>query len=82
MPLVVDDRPAWAEALRARGVASISWWAGYHRALPWDDFPDACKLKDRVLALHVHQDLDDAAMDYVAGHLAGVAEARAPRSAR
>jgi hypothetical protein len=32
-------------------VHTIPWWAGYHPHLAWDLYPDACFLKDHVLAL-------------------------------
>ncbi len=66
LPVVVVDRDGWVGALLARGVVAIPWWAGYHRALPWDEFPDACRLKDSVLALPINQDLDDDDIDHVA----------------
>jgi dTDP-4-amino-4,6-dideoxygalactose transaminase len=75
-PLLVEDRDDWIARLAAHRVAALPWWAGYHRDLPWDDFPEACALKDRVLALPVNQDLDSAAMDYVAAAVAAVASSR------
>ena len=65
-PLIVGDKLRWVAALRALGVEAIPWWSGYHRDLPWDEFPDACYLKDHVLTLPVNQDLGTEAMDYVA----------------
>ena len=56
-PVLVADRPRWLAALHAWGVPAIGWWAGYHQALPWVDFPEACDLKDQVVSLPVHQDL-------------------------
>jgi len=66
LPLIVRDKSHWVAALRARGVDAIPWWSGYHRRLPWDKFPDACYLKDHVLALPVNQELSTEAMKYVA----------------
>jgi dTDP-4-amino-4,6-dideoxygalactose transaminase len=81
-PLVAEDRDGWVAALRGRGVAAVAWWSGYHRALSFDAFPEACELKDCVVALPVHQDLDAAAMERLAQALEDVADAIAygPRS--
>jgi perosamine synthetase len=78
MAVLVEDRAAWLAALQARGVAAIGWWAGYHRALPWDQFPEACALKDRVLALPVHQALGAAAIDRLAEIVTETARSIAP----
>jgi perosamine synthetase len=78
-PLLVEDRDRWIADLAARHVATIPWWAGYHRALRWDDFPEACSLKDRVLALPIHQDLGEEAMDYVASQVESLGISRRRR---
>jgi len=65
-PVLVADRPRWLAALHARGIPAIGWWAGYHRQLPWDDFPEARHLKDHLIALPVHQDLSADQVAYVA----------------
>jgi dTDP-4-amino-4,6-dideoxygalactose transaminase len=69
MPVRAADPARVHAALARRGVTSIRWWSGYHRALPWDEFPEACALKDTIVALPVHQDLDDDAVDRVADAL-------------
>lgn len=66
-PLLVPSRDRCARALRARGIAALPWWAGYHReAFDWPQFQDACWLKDNMLTLPVYQGLDDRHLDYIA----------------
>ena len=67
LPVRVADRALWRHELAARRIASIPWWSGYHRDLPWDALPEACVLKDQILGLPVHHDLTPANIDYL-GH--------------
>jgi dTDP-4-amino-4,6-dideoxygalactose transaminase len=62
MPVRVDDRHFWRRELARRRIATIPWWSGYHRALPWDDFPEACALKDTIVGLPVHHQFTGAHM--------------------
>ncbi len=65
-PVIVGRRGEACGRLEKHSVSAIRWWAGYHPALPWDAFPDACHLKDRVLALPVHQQLDASHVLHIA----------------
>jgi dTDP-4-amino-4,6-dideoxygalactose transaminase len=65
-PIIFENRDQMRSRLSERGIDAGAWWKGYHRSLPWNDFPDACFLKDHVLTLPVHQDLDERAVDYIA----------------
>ena len=47
----------------------IQGWPGYYPGFPWDDYPETCALKDALLGLPVHQDLNEAQL----GHIAEVA---------
>jgi dTDP-4-amino-4,6-dideoxygalactose transaminase len=70
LPVVVRQTRKVARKLRACSVPAIAWWSGYHRApLNWSDFPEACHLKDHVLALPIHQQLDAHAMDFISRKL-------------
>jgi perosamine synthetase len=69
-PVIVDNRSRLCAALNQRGIAAIGWWAGYHRGLAWEQHPDACFLKDHVLALPVHQSLDEKNIAYIIKTLA------------
>jgi dTDP-4-amino-4,6-dideoxygalactose transaminase len=64
-PIVIENRDQMRLKLSERGIEAGAWWKGYHRNLPWNDFPEACFLKDHVLTLPVHQDLDARAVDYI-----------------
>ena len=68
-PLLVANRRQWVAHLRDRGIIAIPWWEGHHRLFSWDEFAEAHDLKMRVLALPIHQDLDEKAMDYIAANL-------------
>jgi dTDP-4-amino-4,6-dideoxygalactose transaminase len=75
-PVVVERRADYVRALNARGIAAVPWWAGYHRALEWREFPEARQLKDHLLALPIHQDLDTAHIAYEADQVRHIASAR------
>jgi len=65
LPLEVHNSERVSVALDRRRINSAVWWNERHPAVDWDQFPDAAGLKDRVLALPVHQDMSDAQVDYV-----------------
>jgi dTDP-4-amino-4,6-dideoxygalactose transaminase len=69
LPLLALQRDELCRALRRHGVDAIPWWAGYHPAFAWDEFPEAAFLKDHVLALPVHQQLGPADIDVIAAVL-------------
>ncbi|MCY2954897.1 MAG: aminotransferase class V-fold PLP-dependent enzyme [Planctomycetota bacterium] len=73
LPVLVQERPRWIESLHTRGVEAIPWWAGYHRALDWQPFPEARRLKDHVMVLPVHQDLNEEHMESIARQVRTVA---------
>jgi perosamine synthetase len=58
-PVFVSRRDAMCRELNALAIDAVPWWSGYHRSLPWPEYPDACLLKDRLLALPVHQGLGE-----------------------
>lgn len=57
------DRARLLARLHERGVPALDWWSQFHAAVPWNRFPVERELKDRVVALPVHQDLDAAAIE-------------------
>jgi dTDP-4-amino-4,6-dideoxygalactose transaminase len=65
-PLLVENRDAACVELNQRGIAAIPWWAGYHRRLGWEKHPLARFLKDHVLALPVHQQINAEGCAYMA----------------
>ncbi len=69
-PVLVRDRDRLARELGALGIAVAPWWAGYHRGLDLADFPEARQLKDHVLALPLHQGLNEVQIAAVVQALA------------
>jgi perosamine synthetase len=65
-PVLVDNRNDIHTQLNKVGIGARAFWMGYHPAFPWDDFPDACHLKDRVLALPINQELSPNDIKYIA----------------
>lgn len=57
-PVIVAKRNRTYARLTAELIAVAPWWAGYHPKLTWDAYPDARFLKDNLLALPVHQQLN------------------------
>ena len=67
MPVLISHgRSRLARALTRCGITAFPLWEGYHRALDWQDFPEACVLKDHVLTLPVDHQLDSTHMAYIA----------------
>jgi dTDP-4-amino-4,6-dideoxygalactose transaminase len=66
-PLVVGDRQRWMERLSRLGAHPTAWWSGYHPDLDFTAYPNACLLKDSIVALPVHQQLNKEDMDFLIG---------------
>jgi perosamine synthetase len=64
-PVFVPQRGVVCRELNALSIDAIAWWSGYHRSLPWPEYPDACLLKDRLLVLPVHQGLGDNHIEFI-----------------
>lgn len=69
LPLLVEDRDAVACRLNREGISAISWWAGFHRAFDWTEFPEVKYLKEHVLAIPVHQQLTRRNINYISSIL-------------
>lgn len=66
-PVLVERPQEMAARLRALSIPAISWWSGYHQgALDWESFPEACYLKDHLLAVPTHHQLSAEAVDFIA----------------
>jgi len=72
-PVFVKDRKRWHEALSDKGILVLGW-PGYYPGFDWDEFPEACNLKDNLMTLPVHQDLDTNQMEYIASCVIQIAE--------
>ncbi len=69
-PILVEKARQMMNRLCALSIPAIAWWSGYHRrCFEWDGFPEACYLKDHVVALPIHQHLDGAAVEYIASQV-------------
>lgn len=59
-PIIMENsekREMVYKGLKKKGIVTYFWWERYHKDVPWEDFPDAVFLKDRLLGLPIHQDL-------------------------
>lgn len=65
-PILIQNRSDVCKALCEKTVLAKKWWSGYHSAMPWDEYSDACYLKDHLLALPVHQHLSENHIRYTA----------------
>ena len=72
-PFFVNNRTLWTYALSSKGIL-VGGWPSYHRGFDWKTFPEARHLKNDLLTLPVHQDLDLDQMDYIAQCFRSIAE--------
>ena len=59
-PIIVESaekRDVLYKTLKSRGITTHDWWKRSHPEVPWDKFPDAAYLKQRLFGLPIHQDL-------------------------
>jgi perosamine synthetase len=68
-PIIIHNREEVYRKLNELSVSAIPWWAGYHPSFSWDEYPNACFFKDHVLALPVHQQIDEAHINYITAKL-------------
>jgi perosamine synthetase len=68
-PVVTVDREAICLRLNGMGIGAVQWWAGYHRAFDWAEFPEARYLKENILAIPIHQQLCEREIEYIASAL-------------
>lgn len=65
LPVIIKNRDEVCRALNKKFIHAIPWWSGYHSELTWDQFEEAQFLKDNLLALPIHQDLNDEDIHFV-----------------
>jgi hypothetical protein len=70
-PIVVEDKPAAARALRAHGVQVLEFWNHGADAIAAES-ADVQYLRSRVLALPVHQDLTPRQLHHMADRVSKV----------
>jgi perosamine synthetase len=61
-PVEVDDARAFLQRLRSQGVVGLLFWFNPHPSLPVAAFPRSRALRERVLALPVHQELTSSGL--------------------
>jgi dTDP-4-amino-4,6-dideoxygalactose transaminase len=64
-PILVNKSKYINWQLNLRSVGSIAWWSLYHRNCSWQDYPEACYLKNNLLVLPVHHQLNEKHIDYI-----------------
>ena len=65
MPVLVENPVYWQAELNKKGIAANRWWVGYHRNLNWEGFNEARELKNNLLTLPIHQDLNEKDIAYM-----------------
>jgi perosamine synthetase len=69
LPVLVDRRVEVFQHLLRHRIYSAIWWDQRHPVVPWEEFPEASELKEKVLSLPVHQDLDQRQLEYLVATL-------------
>ena len=65
-PMVVENKPALLENLRARGIDAIDFWKYFHPACDAAQFPEVAQLRRTILEIPCHQDFGPEAMAEIA----------------
>jgi len=68
-PIMVDDKPAAARALRARGIDALEFW-NYGADAIATESDDVQFLRSHVLGLPIHQDVKPRQLEYIASQFA------------
>jgi dTDP-4-amino-4,6-dideoxygalactose transaminase len=68
-PIIVSKRDEVCAILNHHAIDAMGWWAGYYNGLDWESYPDACFLKNNLIALPIHQDLSQSDIDFIAEKL-------------
>jgi len=68
-PIIVENRKNVHNYLKKRGIDSHPWWGYFHPSVPWESFPRSVELKNKLLGLPIHQDLDEWHMEKIIGAL-------------
>ena len=68
-PVIVNRRCEICRRMNDLSIDAIAWWSGYHQGFSWAGYPEACFLKDHLLALPVHQQLTEKHIKYIVDEL-------------
>ena len=69
LPVIVENREMVCFRLNEMGITAVQWWAGFHRAFDWAEFPEARYLKEHLMTLPIHQQLNDKKNIYIANQI-------------
>jgi hypothetical protein len=64
-PIIIENPDAICKQLCKFSIVTITWWTRFHKSITWSEYPEACYLKNHVLALTVHQQLRERHIDYI-----------------
>ena len=81
-PLVVKDKAATIERLRAAGVQCVNFWSSWHPACDPAEFPDAMELRRSIIEIPCHQDLQPASIARLAETVRAALTGKRARSLR
>ena len=56
-PVLVEDRESLRVQFRKKDIALGRWWQFFHEQVPWENFPEAVRLKNHLVSIPVHQDV-------------------------
>jgi dTDP-4-amino-4,6-dideoxygalactose transaminase len=79
-PILVDDKPVFAQAARSRGIQALEFWNHGAHDIAGDassEGPHARFLRQHTLGLPIHQDLTARHIEYVAHQIATLGHNRA-----
>ncbi|MCG8570764.1 MAG: aminotransferase class V-fold PLP-dependent enzyme [Spirochaetes bacterium] len=64
-PIFVNNREEINKKMLESNIATVSWWAGYYKNLNIEKFTETCCLKNNILALPIHHQLDVEDIKYI-----------------
>jgi perosamine synthetase len=81
-PLTTERKADVLERLSRKGIAALDFWSIPHPAVPTERFPRATELRERVVALPVHQELALSDVRRIPRAISGPAQRSQPRMER
>ncbi len=64
-PAKLENREAVFRALTAKGVDCARFWRHFHPDIPAENFPEVRRLRETVLELPIHQDLNEKHLSFI-----------------
>lgn len=74
-PVIVEDKERLMRDLAAREIETVNFWSTWHPATPAAAYPHVKSLREHVVELPCHQDLDEADIDVIADAVVASLEA-------